>query len=429
MLKKSLLLLILFSITLPILGQSDYIYLQEFKRGVKKLESKIHTAKNDEELNNISDDIVGFYVYYKMRKDFLNKALYPEKFDSTIEKIKNELSEKRKEIQILSNSSKLEKQVSELERSINSLSSGYYASVEAIDSLKKALIVKSRREKLLLQKIDELKKNLDERNNLFQNLLDSLLLVKTGKVSDSGFEETSKLLNINGNNLIEEMITLLNDNISYVRIKKSIPPNEYDEIIKEQKRFDENFKKVPDDVWQKLLGENSDIQKFKENVAKLSKRWENEINKSLTNRIYSLFAQHKVKLDSADNFHDLLQSMFDYAEKKSIEAGTHFERIHNYKVFADTLWNQIFLKNWAPILETNGFISSEDISVMQNLNDDWLERANKKTPLLLYLIISFILGTILIYVIAAAKRNKYKRLGIARKKKREYEEKKKNRGN
>lgn len=429
MLKKSLLLLLLLSFTLPILGQSDYIYLQEFKKGVKKIELKIKKAKTEDALKKISEDIVGFYTYHKMRQNFLDKALYPDNFDSIIEKLKRKVFDKEKEIKLYTKTAKLKNQVSKLERSINALSSGYYKSVKTIDSLNNALIIKSEREKLLKRQIADMQKNLNDRNNLITGLLDTLLLVKNRTATEPELEGTSNYIKINGDNLIGQMITLLNDNISYLTIQKEISPHEYDEIIKEQKLFDESFNKIPDAVWKQLLGENADITNFKKNVNQLSARWKKQIDKSLTARLYEIFAEHKVKLDSAETFDDLLQSLFDYAEKKSIEAGSHYERLHNYKVFADTLWNREFLKNWAPILEQNGFISADDITSMQNLNSDWLERANKKTPLLLYLIISFILGTILIYIIAAAKRNKYKHLGIAKKKKREYEEKKKNRGN
>jgi hypothetical protein len=283
---------------------------------------------------------------------------------------------------------------------------------------------KVEREKMLLKKITELKENLAKRNSLIVNLLDSVLTINE-RALDNGGESNYNQINIKPDNLFDQLEVLLNDNIKYLEQIDKLSPEEFSSIFDEQNRFEENFGKISMHILKKISPENYPVEKKKEEVIALTSRWKENLQKKLTGQFLSTFNVHGVKLDSKDSFDGFFQSILDYVEKKSIEAGTHFERVHNYKVFVDTLWNMDIMKNWSPVLEKAGLLNAEEINTVQKLNADWKQRNEKTTPIWLYIIISFILGTIVIYIVAQAKRNKYKRLGVARKKKREYEEQKK----
>jgi hypothetical protein len=424
MTRRFLIVIILLGLSIPVLGQSDYIYLQEFKKGVKKIETKIKKAKTDSDFNTIDEDITGFYTYYKTRTDFLDKALYPKTFDSTIENLKQKLYDKKEKELAINKANKLEGEVSKLKSAISNLAKDYTTTLSSIDSVKGVLMQKVEREKMLLKKITELKENLAKRNSLIVNLLDSVLTINE-RALDNGGESNYNQINIKPDNLFDQLEVLLNDNIKYLEQIDKLSPEEFSSIFDEQNRFEENFGKISMNILKKISPENYPVEKKKEEVIALTSRWKENLQKKLTGQFLSTFNVHGVKLDSKDSFDGFFQSILDYVEKKSIEAGTHFERVHNYKVFVDTLWNMEIMKNWSPVLEKAGLLNAEEINTVQKLNADWKQRNEKTTPIWLYIIISFILGTIVIYIVAQAKRNKYKRLGVARKKKREYEEQKK----
>ncbi len=427
MINRIILLFLLVGFSIPNFAQSDYQYLQEFKSGVRKIEQKIKKAKTPSDFKKIEKDIFGFYSYHKMRQDFLDKALYPKSFDSEIEMLKKKLSDAKKKNELYSQTIKLEKEVSQLQNSLNTLSSGYYASFKIIDSLKSVLTKNSKQQQLLIAKYKELKKNLNERNALISNLLDSLLIVNNTNSETPDQNERLNYLNIESANIIDGIINLINDNINYLKINRNIQPDEFVKLLKEEKLFSKNFNKIPNTLWENWLGDNLTVEEFKQKINSLSDKWETTIEKAIVFQLQNLFTSHNIQLDSAQTFDNFFQLVIDYAEKKSIEAGTYYERLHNYKVFVDTLWNKEFMQKWATPLEQAGLLSANEIIAVQTLNADWKDRLDKKTPIFLYLIISFIMGTILIYIVTQAKRNKFKRLGKAKKKKKEYEKMKKQR--
>jgi len=354
----------------------------------------------------------------------LDKALYPKSFNSIFENLNQKLEDAKKKEYAISKANKLENEVAKLTVNISTLSANYYKSISAIDSLKQQLMKKSEREKSYLAKITELRSNLAQRNGLIVSLLDSILTIKD-RITENGGENNYNIINIKPENLIDQIELLLNDNIKYIELKDEISPEEFSSILNEQNRFEENFSKIKNFISDEISSDNNSAKKRVDEISNLTSKWKETLNKKLTEQFRKVFYAHGVKLDSVNSFDDLFQSILDYAEKKSIEAGTHFERLHNYKVFVDTLWNIEIMQKWGNTLQKDGLLDAEEIKTVENINADWKLRLEKTTPIWLYIIISFILGTIVTYVVAQAKRNKYKRLGVAKKKKREYEEKKK----
>jgi len=424
MTKRFLIVLVLLGLTLTVLGQSDYIYLQEFKKGVKKIETKIKKAKTESDFNGIEEDVTGFYTYYKTRKDFLDRALYPKTFNSIFENLKQKLQDSKKKEYAIKKANELKDEVSKLKESVAILAENYYKSFSSIDSLKQQLMQRAEREKIYLNKIAELRGNLSKRNGLIVSLLDSILTIKD-RLTANSIESDYNIINLKPDNLFDQIELLLRDNIKYLELKTKLSPDEFISIFEEQKRFEENFNKLNNDILDKITHENYPVEKKKQEIIILTSRWEETLQKKLTEQFRNIFYTHGIVLDSTDSFDGFFQSLLDYAEKKSIEAGTHFERLHNYKVFVDTLWNIEILKKWSSALEKAELLNAEKINTVRSLNADWKQRLEKTTPIWLYILISFILGTIVIYIVAQAKRNKYKRLAVAKKKKREYEEKKK----
>ena len=61
--------------------------MQGFKYGHKEIEQQIEDATSLEELNIIIDKINELKDEYKKHKELLDKSLYPDKFDKSIQKL------------------------------------------------------------------------------------------------------------------------------------------------------------------------------------------------------------------------------------------------------------------------------------------------------------------------------------------------------
>ena len=67
--------------------QSDYATVQGFKEERKEIEQRIKEAASLEELNSIIIKIKELQAKYEGHRELLDKSLYPDKFDTSIQKL------------------------------------------------------------------------------------------------------------------------------------------------------------------------------------------------------------------------------------------------------------------------------------------------------------------------------------------------------
>ena len=80
-------LALLTGIFIPSFAQSDYEIVKNFQQRYHQIEEKIHSSKNLEELNSLIVEIDRLRNDYIDHKTLLDRGLYPENFDSSLEKL------------------------------------------------------------------------------------------------------------------------------------------------------------------------------------------------------------------------------------------------------------------------------------------------------------------------------------------------------
>jgi len=65
---------------------------RDFEKEYKALLKTITSAATTDEIAQAGEKISGFEIEYSSHREFLNKALYPDDFDASIEKLKAQLS-------------------------------------------------------------------------------------------------------------------------------------------------------------------------------------------------------------------------------------------------------------------------------------------------------------------------------------------------
>ena len=207
-----------------IYGQSDYKITQNFKSKQKSFEVAIEYAKNLKELNNIKVEIEHFREEFLPSKKLLDKALYPENFNSSFEVLENKLN---------TTGAKLAK-IKTLEKNVTSLKTNVSYLEKELDSLSSEIAILKKENRHLLSKILHLNrlpsknaKTIDSlstlvaklrigitaRDSLIMEVMDNIFLAEYRVKSMNDVEKKEILTKIKNTNLIENMDNLLIDNI------------------------------------------------------------------------------------------------------------------------------------------------------------------------------------------------------------------------
>ncbi len=415
---KALILLIILAVTQNF-AQSDYEYVEKFKAEYKKIKSEIEKAETSEEIDKARGDVQSFEKKYFPRKDFLDKAIYPQSYGEILAELKSEIGKRKSEITELQ---KAKTKISELNREVRQLSENYISVLNDFENVKTELISereKSRKYELALKRLRE---NIELRNKAISELLDSLFVVQNKKNGAGTESLNGETIRIKEYNVLRDVIVFVGDNIRYLNFAEP-SSEELFASLKERKRLCENLKKINSNALAIILNDGETEKNLNEAKA-VCKKWGEEIEAKIVEAISNDFAQFGVSLPDSVNFDAFYNSLLDYLEKESVKAGNRYEREHKFKTFSEALWNGIFKRKWLPGLLESGMMTNEQVETVNILLDNWEERAGKTPPYFLYIFVSVIVMLITIYVAAKAKKSKYKRKAIAQKKKNEYDKRK-----
>ncbi len=409
--------ILFFLIVSVINAQSDYEYVQNFKKETTHIKSQITNAKTLVEIRDIRGKIEKTRKKYYSRKEFLNKAIYPENFEKIFSNLQNALDSKEQQIAEIE---KAKTKITQLNSYVRQLSENYLSLVNELEELNTDYKKSKEILDVYKRKLSYLKKNIKTRDSLLTQQLQNLLTIQkrmTAEGSENDIE--NKEIKISNNNFLSDLTTLLNDNIRYLDYAE-VTSDELFSILDEQKRLKENLEKLNPQSLALLLKDQTAVTDLT-NVKSLNELWGNKIENRIAREIGKDFSQYGIALNDSSGVETLYNSMLDYLEKESVKAGNQYEREHKYKLFKNSAWEGMFKKKWLPELLKNGMFTNQKVETVETLLDEWERRNEKSSPILLYIIVGAILIFITIYVAAKGKKTKYLRKAAAQKKKNEYD--------
>ncbi len=422
--KYTRMLILLFLATFVVTNaQSDYEYVQNFKKEAASLKSQISNAKMLAEIGKIRQKINAFEKKYYAHREFLNKAVYPQTYEGILTDLNNALDERSR---MLSKLDEANAEIKKLNSYLEKLSQNYMSVLSELQEMKSNAA--SEKEKLAEYKkrIEYLKQNIAARDSIISETLGKLLAINEREVAGGSENDiVGKTLKIKDKNFLKHLKRLISDNIEYLKYA-DVSSDEIFSIYDEQKKLNENLQRLNGENL-KILLKNETAKADLTEVKMLSDAWGNEIERKITAAIGKDFAQFGIALNDSSDVQTLYNSLLDYAEKESIKAGNQYERKHKFKTFSESAWNGVFKRKWLPGLLQKGLMTNEQVETVDLLVEDWGKRVEKSPPYVLYILVSVIVIFITVYVAAKGKKSKYLRKAVAQKKKNEYDKAKRER--
>lgn len=405
---KFLILFLFFSIILQIYPQSDFRITQEFKSRQRSFEIAIEYAKSQDELTKIEKEIEDFRNEFKGSKDLLNRALYPNNFQSSFAALEKKVEFTRKKLteitSLKSNVTKLESdyaQISaELEKMTNEVialrntnqklmlelsafKSGYGGSKQSIDSLNNI--------------VSQLKKGITQRDTLIKEIMDNIFLSADNKIQSLDDAERKNILaKIQKTSLIDNIRSLVDDNIKFLDAS-SLNNLDLAELKQQFNEFDSRWKHFGPKLFDIYSVDKNNKDKLLE-IDSLITSWNTALNTSAWHSINNIFKEHNIQLQPFATGDEFESSVLSYISNQinPINDNAVIKSDQEYIYFAERVWQDKIKKDWLPFLFTNELISESQIKNIDLKLEEWKNSVSSSSSLIIYGIIILLALAILI---------------------------------
>lgn len=344
-------------------AQSDYEKTQNFKKQYKIYEDAIKDASSLEECNILKENIAKFKNEYYGDKDLLDKVLYPENFESAFEKLERALEIRKGDFAKIT---ELKTEIGTLKTKVTELSEqnqNLLAQIKALNlQVKKDAATIASLKKLIAQ----LKANIQQRDLLVKDIIDSLLteFAKTpGTLSD--VEKQTIITKVDSRNLFYNIERTIVDNIQFMRVTQ-LSPKDLSEMKKQYRDFNRLWKQIGPKLSDVYLT-NQDKATQIANIDGLFFEWNTRLNDEIWNQVNQVFREKNLAVlpfRSGEQFVNSIYAFID-DEIKNLSVKNKDEALKTYYTFTDSVYFKIIQPVWIPLLIEN--------NIMTEANKDSIE--------------------------------------------------------
>jgi hypothetical protein len=368
-LKTSLICSLIFIITSFTAAQSDYNTVQSFQTDCEEIERQIKKAGTTEEIQFIPTNIEQFASKYSRHSELLDKALYPEGYETTINRLNSMFTSRERDITMAEN---LKVEVSTLQVKLDTLSVLNTELSAKLEELQIQIEKNSKETAQLNRLVANLKASLQKRDVLVMSMIDSLMPpVMREKPTLSSEDKENIKSNVEQDNILVNIKTTIEDNIKYLNIT-SLQPEDIEELKGQQLDFAETWAQIGPKLAEVY---SSDKNRGKElwEIDSLFSLWAVSVNEEVWQSIKEDFEQKGIALETFSDGEEFTNSVNQYieSEKKTISAVPEEQAKQSFELFADQTWSSEIKPKWSAFLIENGMLSETNQDVIEENIDVW----------------------------------------------------------
>ncbi|MEW6508473.1 MAG: hypothetical protein AB1432_12080 [Bacteroidota bacterium] len=386
------------------IAQSDYEKTQNFKTKQKQIEDAIKNATSLEECDQIGLNIVRLREEFEQDKQLLDKSLYPDNFELSLQKLVRALEVRKGDFT----------QIAELTTTVGTLKT----QVTELSEKNQDLLGQIRQLNLKVEKdaatiasleklVAQLKSNIQQRDLLVRDIVDSLLAEFVKAPSTLNDAEKQLIISkIDSRNLFYNIERTINDNIQFMKVTQ-LTPDDLSEMKKQYKDFHKVWEQIGPklaDVYLNKRDKSTEIA----NIDYMFNDWNMFINEEMWNRVSKLFREKNLKLlqfNSGEQFTYSLVSFID-DEIKNLGVKSSDESKKIYYTFTDSVYFAKVEPAWIPILIENNMMTEANKDSIESRIIVWKEKA---APVSVFNWIYVVLiGVIVVLIIAYFMKGKKK---------------------
>lgn len=350
-------------------AQSDYEKTQNFKTKFKQLEESIKKAGSLEEVEKIAAEIEKFKSEFAADKALLDKSLYPDNFNTSIEKLARAAEVRKGDftqiVELTTQVVSLKDQVSEL----NQINTNLISQIKTLKlSAKKDAETIASLQKL----VATLKENIRERDELVRGIVDSLLAEFVNhpfNLNDAERQAISQ--KVDTGNLFFNIERTISDNLQFLKVT-ALTPDDLSEMKKEYKDFSKAWHQIGPRLGDVYLSKSEKTAQIA-NIDNMFDQWGQILNNDIWTSVNKEFKTHQINLlafRTGEQFTISITNFID-DEIKNLGVKRKEESENIFHTFTDSVWFKTVEPTWVPMLIENNMMTQANKDSIESKIAQW----------------------------------------------------------
>lgn len=358
--------------------RSDSDIKRDFEKGFKSLMKELRGADSTT-IADVTAKVQSFKSEYESHKDFLNKAVFPDGYNGTIERLEDQLKESIE----LANS---QARIAQLEAKINELS----GQVDALSKENQQLLAQMKELKTEVQqltaKVKQLQDNIAKRDAVVFALVDSLFVQYDQQKLSNG--DMKKLSSLEKNKVVENIKRSIDENMAFLS-STGLSGLDFPKMLDEQRKFENSWKGVGKKLADAYVSSSNRSKEIAEVDGKLA-TWKTQVDEAFWKSLNQLFADENLKIETFTNGDEFTKNILKFIDDEMTNAGNKStdEQTATFEAFAYKTWGSKVKPVWVPVMKRNGMITDEQVSNIDAKTQLWFAKVKP--------------GNTMLYVLAAA---------------------------
>jgi len=372
-------------------AQSDYEIVQNFKERVSNIEQEIRAADSLAALSEVENNIEKLRSDFTANKELLDRSLYPDNFDKTIQKLRNTYTLRQGDFTQID---VLHTEVTGLREDIDTLNRRNQELTIQFEELEKQT---GERIAALEKTVARLSALLQKRDQIVMSMIDSLLPPSFRDGEDLSPREKQQVLSeAEESNVLYNIKRAVNDNIRFLNATK-LQPDDIEDLKNRQENFTKIWKSVGPTMVEIYSEKGKSTNELKD-IDEAFTRWHNELNREVWESINDEFAENDINLQNFSSGKEFTSVVTNYIddEIKNAEEKGDAEAETSYNKFADSTWYEEIEPNWVPFLIDNDMLTENDKNSIEVSIASWKDTVYPGGFNWLYVIIAVLVISVFI---------------------------------
>ena len=368
-LTKLLLLLIVLGFISSLFAQSDREIVDKFKTEYTSIEKSIKDATTSQELTLILDKITILKQDYAKHKELLDKSLYPDKYDESLDKLDKAYLLRQGDFSTID---VLQTEVGELKQQVEFLNQRNNELLVQVQKLEDQRQKDAKTIKKLENLVAELRSSIRERDELVLSMIDSLMPPTMRDKENLTVEDKNMVASEEKkDNVLSNVKTTIRDNIRFIQAT-SLKPKDLESIREQQKDFVTKWQKVGVRLVEVYAEDGNKTEELKQ-IDELFSEWSTVVKQEAWESIIDEFSLNGIELMGFKNGEEFTNSvdMFIGDELKNIGVKSDEESKRIYAQFADSTWFASIQPVWMNYLIENKMLTDENKNKMESKIAEW----------------------------------------------------------
>jgi peptidoglycan hydrolase CwlO-like protein len=351
-------------------AQSDYEIVQNFKTLYQEIEKNIKIASSLNELNAIVAKIDKFKQEYAEHKGLLDKGLYPDNYDKSIENLNTAYLLRQGDFTTID---VLQTEVVVLEQQVEDLNKRNNEIIEMIDELE-TLRKKDKKTIAELENlVADLRNSLQERDRLVVEMMDKLIPPIMREKATLSAEDKSIVRSVERKeDVLQNVKVSLKDNIRFLNAT-SLNPDDIKAIQEQQEQFSDTWKAIGPKLVDVYADKDSKADELKEIDSLFIQWYYKSIDQNVWRSIRNEFRAGGIILKEFNYGDEFAHSVKLFIEDEIKNLGVKSDEASEktYVSFTDSIWFATIKPLWMPYLIEGGLFTVEQKDEVEASIEEW----------------------------------------------------------